>query len=161
MERCLIDKPGPDVFVDYAHSPEAIERALHALRPLTRGKLWIIFGCGGDRDRSKRPLMGQIAASLADFAVLTSDNPRSENPGAIIDEINNGIPQGSPCSITVIADRARAIAATIAQASINDVVLIAGKGHERTQTIGERVLPFVDQEHAQKALSAWGKCQQP
>ena len=161
MERCLIEKPGPDVFVDYAHSPEAIERALLALRPLTRGKLWIIFGCGGDRDRSKRPLMGQIAASLADFAVLTSDNPRSENPGSIIDEINNGIPQGSPCSITVIADRAKAIAATIAQASINDVVLIAGKGHERTQTIGERVLPFVDQEHAQKALSAWGNCPQP
>ena len=161
MERCPIDKLTPDVFVDYAHSPEAIERALLALRPLTKGRLWIIFGCGGDRDRSKRPLMGQIAASLAEFVVITSDNPRSEPPGAIINEINAGIPQQALCSITIIADRARAIAATIAQAHINDVILIAGKGHEQTQTIGERVLPFVDQEHAQKALRKWVNCPSP
>lgn len=161
MERCPIDSPAPDVFVDYAHSPEAIEKALIALRPLTRGRLWIVFGCGGDRDRSKRPLMGHVAASLADVVVLTSDNPRSEDPDAIINEIDEGITQQSTCSLSIIADRAKAIATSIAQAHIDDVILIAGKGHERTQTIGDRVFPFVDQEHAQKALSAWVNCPQP
>jgi UDP-N-acetylmuramyl tripeptide synthase len=118
-----------------------------------------VFGCGGDRDRSKRPLMGMVAARLSDVVVITSDNPRSENPDRIIEEIQRGIPAGSQGtdrtpSVMPIVDRAQAIAKAVAMATRGDVVLIAGKGHEKYQQIGDRVLPFDDGEVARAALAA-------
>jgi UDP-N-acetylmuramoyl-L-alanyl-D-glutamate--2,6-diaminopimelate ligase len=145
----------PLVAVDYAHTPDALDHALQALRPMVAargGKLWCVFGCGGDRDTSKRPLMGVIAAKLADRVVVTSDNPRSEKAEAIIAQILLGLP--SCKSVEVQADRALAIAQTIAQAATQDVVLIAGKGHEETQDIAGVKTPFSDRTHAQAALRA-------
>ncbi|MBV7428663.1 MULTISPECIES: UDP-N-acetylmuramoyl-L-alanyl-D-glutamate--2,6-diaminopimelate ligase [unclassified Acidovorax] len=156
MER--IHHPGqPLVAVDYAHTPDALDKALQALRPVARergGKLWCVFGCGGDRDAGKRPLMGAVAQQQADLVVVTSDNPRSEDPAAILHQIL----QGTIASNVVRAepDRAIAIALAVAEAAPADVVLIAGKGHEDTQeTAGVRV-PFSDMAHAQSALQARG-----
>jgi UDP-N-acetylmuramoyl-L-alanyl-D-glutamate--2,6-diaminopimelate ligase len=144
------------VAVDYAHTPDALDHALQALRPLAQargGKLWCVFGCGGDRDASKRPLMGAIADKLADQVVVTSDNPRSEKPEAIIAHILLGLPS---CNTLVVqSDRALAIAQTIQDAAAQDVVLLAGKGHEATQEIAGIKRAFSDREHAAAALQQW------
>jgi UDP-N-acetylmuramoyl-L-alanyl-D-glutamate--2,6-diaminopimelate ligase len=144
------------VIVDYAHTPDALTRVLTAARKLVSGggRLAVVFGCGGDRDRGKRPLMGAIAARLADHVWVTSDNPRSERPDAIIEEIVAGIPPGeAPASRHVkIPDRKAAIQRALEWARAGDVVVIAGKGHETYQIIGADVLPFDDREVARAAL---------
>ncbi|MGH9112863.1 MAG: glutamate ligase domain-containing protein, partial [Acidimicrobiales bacterium] len=143
------------VLVDYAHKPDALDKALHAARELvgTGGRLTVVFGCGGDRDAAKRPLMGEAGARLADRVVVTSDNPRSEDPQAIVDEVRAGVPPGAG-PIAVEVDRRRAIELALGEARAGDVVVIAGKGHETTQTIGGTVLPFDDREVARAALAA-------
>ncbi len=143
---------GPAVYVDYAHTPNAIEAALRALRAHCRGKLRCVFGCGGDRDAGKRPLMARSAERLADDIVITSDNPRTENPQQIIDAIVSGLTR--PEQATVIEDRATAIAWAIEQAAETDIVLIAGKGHEDSQEIGTERRPFSDYTVAEAALEA-------
>ena len=142
------------VVVDYAHTPDALERLLRTARRLTRGRLGVVFGCGGDRDRGKRPLMGEIAGRLADRAWITSDNPRSERPGAIIDEIVAGVRRASPdpARYTAIEDRRAAIQDALAWARPGDTVVIAGKGHETYQIIGSEVFPFDDRAVARKLL---------
>jgi UDP-N-acetylmuramoyl-L-alanyl-D-glutamate--2,6-diaminopimelate ligase len=145
------------VLVDYSHKPDALEQALQASRELTAtasGRVVVVFGCGGDRDASKRPVMGEVASRLADQMVLTSDNPRSEDPLAIIAEVRAGIPEGT--ELVVEPDRRRAIEIAVGGAAPGDVVLIAGKGHEQTQTIGDQVLPFDDREEARRALASLG-----
>jgi len=142
------------VLRDYAHTPDALERALTALRPLTPGRLLVLFGCGGDRDRGKRPIMGKLAGTLADFTVVTSDNPRSEDPETIIDEIVIGLPPGAPH--VRIADRRAAIRAALESARPGDTVLLAGKGHETYQVIGKNYLPFDEREIVQELLSGHG-----
>jgi UDP-N-acetylmuramoyl-L-alanyl-D-glutamate--2,6-diaminopimelate ligase len=140
-----------DVVVDYAHTPDALEQALRALRETTRRKLIVVFGCGGDRDRGKRPQMGRIAADFADRIYLTSDNPRSEAPLAIIGEIEAGM---GAREHAIEADRRAAIERAVREASPGDVVLVAGKGHEAYQQIGGETLPFDDVAVAREALSA-------
>ncbi|MFA6903032.1 MAG: UDP-N-acetylmuramoyl-L-alanyl-D-glutamate--2,6-diaminopimelate ligase [Gallionellaceae bacterium] len=145
---------GPAVVVDYAHTPDALEKVLHALREVTApggGKLICVFGCGGDRDRGKRPMMGTVAGKLADASFVTSDNPRSEEPLEIIAEIVSGI-RGS---YRIIEDRAQAIAQAIHSAQLADTVLIAGKGHEDYQEIKGVKFPFSDIEVAQRSLRSW------
>ena len=136
------------VLVDYAHTPEALENVLTEAREITAGRLICVFGCGGDRDRSKRPLMGDVVARLADTPIVTSDNPRSEDPRAIIDEILGGL-IGQP---EVEPDRQKAIASALARAGEGDVVVIAGKGHEQGQEFADRVVPFDDREVARETL---------
>jgi UDP-N-acetylmuramoyl-L-alanyl-D-glutamate--2,6-diaminopimelate ligase len=151
--ECLGANGGPMVLVDYAHTPDALGQTLSALRPLATqrgGHLWCVFGCGGDRDPSKRPLMGAIASQKADQVVVTSDNPRSEKPEAIIAQILLGLVQSK--AVTVQTDRAMAIADAIGRAKPNDVVLLAGKGHEATQEIAGVKHNFLDRDHAQRAL---------
>jgi UDP-N-acetylmuramoyl-L-alanyl-D-glutamate--2,6-diaminopimelate ligase len=139
------------VIVDYAHTPDSLENVLHAARKLTEQRVHVVFGAGGDRDRTKRPLMGQIAARLADRAIVTSDNPRSENPEAIIAEILAGIGTGQ--GVEHDADRRRAIARAMEQADAGDVVVIAGKGHEQGQEFADGVkLPFDDVTVAREIL---------
>jgi UDP-N-acetylmuramoyl-L-alanyl-D-glutamate--2,6-diaminopimelate ligase len=145
----------PDVFVDYSHKPGAVEAVLRALREVTQGNLIIVLGCGGDRDRAKRPLMGAAAASLADVAVLTSDNPRSEDPLAILSAMLEGVltvPASARARIVMEPDRAAAIGYAIGMADKGDVVVVAGKGHERGQYVAGAVLPFDDSEVAHAAL---------
>jgi UDP-N-acetylmuramoyl-L-alanyl-D-glutamate--2,6-diaminopimelate ligase len=146
------------VLVDYSHKPDALEHALAAARELAApdGRVVVVFGCGGDRDVTKRPLMGAVAAARADRLLVTSDNPRSEDPGAIIDQVVAGIPAGTP--IEVEPDRRVAIGRAVRSAGPGDVVLIAGKGHEATQTIRDQVLPFDDRVVARAALveAGWG-----
>ena len=152
MERVVVGDGGgdPAVLVDYAHTPDGLANALAACRPFTAGRLICVFGCGGDRDRSKRPQMGAIAAQLADQLYLTSDNPRTEDAQQILADVTAGIPpQGS---LLVEADRAAAIAAAIAAAAPGDLVLIAGKGHEDYQILGTTKIHFDDREEAEKAL---------
>ena len=147
----------PLAVIDYAHTPDALDKALHALRPVAaarKGKLWCIFGAGGDRDTRKRPLMAQAAETLADRVVLTSDNPRSEAPHVILQDLLAGLQQ--PAQALLVQDRAVAIAQTLAHAAAHDVVLIAGKGHENTQEIAGRKLAFSDAFHARMALAARG-----
>jgi UDP-N-acetylmuramoyl-L-alanyl-D-glutamate--2,6-diaminopimelate ligase len=140
---------GVDVIVDYAHTPDALENALRTLRETASHRLVVVFGCGGDRDRGKRPQMGEIAARYADYTYVTSDNPRTEDPNAIIEEILPGI--GS-APHTAQSDRRAAIEEAIRSASAGDVVLIAGKGHEAYQIVGTEVLPFDDLTIAREAL---------
>jgi UDP-N-acetylmuramoyl-L-alanyl-D-glutamate--2,6-diaminopimelate ligase len=142
------------VVVDYAHTPDALERVLTTARKLTRGRLGTVFGCGGDRDRGKRPLMGAIAARLCDRVWITSDNPRSEPAEAIIDEILSRIEGGrvDTSKVTRLADRQAAIRAALTWATAGDAVVIAGKGHETYQIIGATVLPFDDREVAREIL---------
>jgi UDP-N-acetylmuramoyl-L-alanyl-D-glutamate--2,6-diaminopimelate ligase len=137
-----ISTRGSSVYVDYAHTPDAIESALRALRPHSRGKIWCVFGCGGDRDIGKRPLMGRLVERLADKIVITTDNPRNEDPKEIINEILAGFDNAD--NATVIEDRAAAIAWTIAEAGLSDTVLIAGKGHEDYQEVAGERRPFSD-----------------
>jgi UDP-N-acetylmuramoyl-L-alanyl-D-glutamate--2,6-diaminopimelate ligase len=134
---------------DYAHTPDALERALTSLRPLTRGRLIVVFGCGGDRDRGKRPIMGRIAAELSDLAIATSDNPRTEDPDAIIDDIEQGMGGLRHLRIT---DRLSAIHAALDEARSGDTLLLAGKGHETYQVIGTEKLPFDEREIVQQAV---------
>ena len=137
------------VLRDYAHTPDALERALGTLRPLTRGRLIVVFGCGGDRDRGKRPIMGRIAAERSDLAIATSDNPRTEDPGSIIDEIEQGM--GGVRHLRAV-DRLEAIKLALAQARAGDTVLLAGKGHETYQVIGTEKLPFDEKVLVQRLL---------
>jgi UDP-N-acetylmuramoyl-L-alanyl-D-glutamate--2,6-diaminopimelate ligase len=140
---------GAPIFVDYAHKPDALAKALEALRPYAGARLIVVFGCGGDRDKGKRPLMGKIAVEKADKVIVTDDNPRSENPATIRAEILAAAP-----GATEIGDRAQAIRAGIAELKRGDVLLIAGKGHESGQIVGDRVLPFSD--HAAVAAALQG-----
>jgi UDP-N-acetylmuramoyl-L-alanyl-D-glutamate--2,6-diaminopimelate ligase len=144
------------VVVDYAHTDDALRNLLETARPLAPKRLVTIFGCGGDRDKTKRPLMGMVAARLSDVVVITSDNPRSEEPHRIIEEIMRGIPAGGQGARTpdvrTIVDRRDAIERAVADGEPGDVVLIAGKGHEKYQQIGDRVLPFDDGAIARAAL---------
>ena len=151
LER-VADGGDIEVLVDYAHTPDALATVLTTVRAVTRGRLIAVFGCGGDRDRGKRPLMAEIATRLADVTLMTSDNPRHEAPEAILAEMRPGIVPGRPCE--VIVDRRAAIARAIELARPGDVVLIAGKGHETLQLIGEERLPFDDREEARRALRA-------
>ena len=150
MQRVAVAGKLPVVYVDYAHTPAAIEVALRALRAHCKGSLWCVFGCGGDRDAGKRPQMGKLAERRADHIVITSDNPRREAPTDIIDDIVAGL--RNPELATVIEDRATAIAWAIAQAAAADVVLIAGKGHEDYQLVGDERRDFSDYGTAQANL---------
>ncbi|MEY4879049.1 MAG: hypothetical protein RJB62_518 [Pseudomonadota bacterium] len=151
LERVAFAKSGAPIYVDYAHTPDAMETVLRALRPHVAGKLVILFGCGGDRDRGKRPLMGKAACQFADVAILTDDNPRSEDAGAIRAEARAGCPDALE-----IPDRASAIRAGIEILETGDVLVLAGKGHEEGQIIGSTVLPFSDRGEAVKAAIALG-----
>jgi UDP-N-acetylmuramoyl-L-alanyl-D-glutamate--2,6-diaminopimelate ligase len=142
---------GAQVFVDYAHTPDALVNALEALRPHTEGKLIVVFGAGGDRDPGKRPLMGEAAAFTADRVIVTDDNPRTEDPAAIRKAVRQGAPKAQE-----IGDRRTAIRTAISDLDAGDILLIAGKGHETGQTIGEEVLSFSDQEEASSALKSVG-----
>ncbi len=149
MERCTWGEPF-DIFVDYAHTPDALSRALCSLRGLTRGRLICVFGAGGDRDATKRPLLGR-AASQADVAIITSDNPRSEDPEKIIQQICDGVP-AQQVEVVIEADRKLAIQHAIEQALPGDMILIAGKGHESEQIIGGSHLPFDDRRVVRELL---------
>jgi len=166
--------PGPrgiGVFVDYAHTPDALKRALDALNQIRSGRLITVFGCGGDRDRGKRPVMGEVAAQGSDLAVITSDNPRTENPLMIIEEVEKGVratgrkkypigdlsPGWDPPGYVVIPDRREAIHKAIQSTGPGDVVLIAGKGHEDYQILGNKKVHFDDREEAVEALARIGR----
>jgi UDP-N-acetylmuramoyl-L-alanyl-D-glutamate--2,6-diaminopimelate ligase len=145
-------RDGAPIFVDYAHKPDALEKALAAVRPLARGRLIVVFGCGGNRDRGKRPLMGEIAAREADLVIVTDDNPRSENPAGIRAAILDGARKIAANKVTEVGDRRAAIAAGIANLRSGDVLVVAGKGHETGQIVGDKVLPFSDHEAIREAL---------
>ena len=146
------DRNGGAAFVDYAHKPGALETAIAALRPFARGRMIVVFGCGGDRDRGKRPIMGEIAARLADITIVTDDNPRSEQPAAIRAAILEGASAHKGADVREIGDRAAAIAAGVALLGPGDVLLVAGKGHETGQIIGSKTIPFSDHEAVRAAL---------
>jgi UDP-N-acetylmuramoyl-L-alanyl-D-glutamate--2,6-diaminopimelate ligase len=148
LERVASDIP-LNIFVDYAHTPDALKKTIETLNHVRSGRLIVVFGCGGDRDRTKRPVMGRIASQLADFAVLTSDNPRSEDPLAIMEEIRSGMTGNS---FKVIESRRSAIAEALAMARQDDVVLVAGKGHEDYQIIGNVTYPFTDRAVIEESL---------
>jgi UDP-N-acetylmuramoyl-L-alanyl-D-glutamate--2,6-diaminopimelate ligase len=152
MQRVEAAPGQPRVYIDYAHSPAALELVLRALRAHCRGRLWCVFGCGGDRDKGKRPIMGRIAERLADVAVITNDNPRSEAPAAIFADILTGFAR--PTAATVVEDRGAAIAWAVASAGADDVVLVAGKGHENYQLIGSEHLDFSDYGVARDCIKA-------
>ena len=154
LERIETPDGAFSVVVDYAHTDEALANVLNALRRVTRGRLICVFGCGGERDRSKRPRMAAAVARFADVAFVTSDNPRHEDPRAIVDEILTGFDSKEGCRVEVDVDRRRAIGAAIAEARAGDTVLIAGKGHETYQLVGDNVLAFYDAAVARSCLSA-------
>ena len=158
MERVVVKGSAidehPSVLVDYAHTPDGLRNALLASRPFTKGQLVCVFGCGGDRDRGKRPQMASIAASLADRVVITSDNPRTENPNQILEDIVAGLPTGTEFSVDV--NRSTAIANAIREARPDDLLLIAGKGHEDYQILDIGKIHFDDREEAEKALRRYG-----
>jgi len=156
-----VEEPGQPfrVIVDYAHTDDALRRLLLAVRELQRGRVIVVFGCGGDRDRGKRPKMGRVAAELAELAVLTSDNPRSEEPGAILRQVEAGVKEVAPSArrlrdYRIMEDRKAAIEWAITTAGAGDAVVIAGKGHEDYQIIGTARLPFDDRIVAREALRA-------
>jgi UDP-N-acetylmuramoyl-L-alanyl-D-glutamate--2,6-diaminopimelate ligase len=148
LEVVTTDEPFA-VIVDYAHTADALENVLRAIRPLARGRVICVFGCGGDRDRGKRPAMARVACALADHVIITSDNPRSEDPQAIIDEIA----VGADGRHELEPDRQRAIARAISLAEAGDVVLIAGKGHEQGQDVAGIITPFDDRDVAREVLA--------
>jgi len=148
LER-IDGRGGVRIFVDYAHTPDALSNVINTLRPIAARKIIVVFGCGGDRDRTKRPVMGKVAAELSDHAVITSDNPRSEDPGGIIEDITRGI---SKTNYTVVPDRAAAIRTALSMGGEGDVVLIAGKGHETCQIMKDEVLHFDDREVVRECL---------
>ncbi len=143
---------GFDVIVDYAHTPESLEGLLASVRAVSPGRIILVFGCGGDRDRGKRPLMGEVAARLADSVIITSDNPRTEEPDSIIDQIKDGISR-LDADVQTEPDRAVAIASAISRAERGDIVVIAGKGHETTQEIAGTLHPFSDADVARSAMT--------
>ena len=145
-----------EVFVDYAHTDDALANVLSALRPVTQGRLIVLFGCGGDRDRTKRPRMAKVAQDLADQVFVTSDNPRTEDPDAIIAEIVAGFDGDGLARSVILPDRREAIAAAIGYALPDDVVLIAGKGHETYQIVGKQRLAFDDVAVAADVLTESG-----
>jgi UDP-N-acetylmuramoyl-L-alanyl-D-glutamate--2,6-diaminopimelate ligase len=147
LQRIGTGPRGGEAYIDYAHSPDGLETVLNALRPHATGKLIVVFGAGGDRDRGKRPIMGEIAARLADVAIVTDDNPRSEDPAAIRAQIRKGAPDALE-----IGDRRAAIAAAAARLRQGDVLVVAGKGHEQGQIVGETVYPFDDAAEVARAL---------
>ena len=151
LEKVAFAKSGAPIYVDYAHTPDALENVLTALRPHTKGKLSVVFGCGGDRDKGKRPLMGAAATRFADRVIVTDDNPRSEEAAAIRKEILAAAPGAEE-----IGDRAAAIHAGIAALGDGDTLVIAGKGHESGQIVGNLVHPFSDRDEAIKAALALG-----
>ncbi len=160
LERVPAPGLGLTAFVDYSHKPGAVEAVLRSLRPVTQGNLIIVLGCGGDRDRAKRPMMGAAAASLADVAVLTSDNPRSEDPLAILSAMLDGVlsvPQAERARVIIEPDRAAAIAQAVTLASPGDVVVVAGKGHETGQYVADSVLPFDDRQVTADVLGQLAK----
>ena len=146
-EMCIRDRDFT-VLVDYAHTDDALKNVLATLKPLCKGKLRVVFGCGGDRDKTKRPRMARVAEQLADFAIVTSDNPRTEDPKAIIDDVVAGFENRDSQAITVEPDRKKAIEIAIDAAGPDDIVLIAGKGHETYQIIGTEKFHFSDNEIA-------------
>lgn len=153
MERVTVgEHQDISVIVDYAHTPDGLKNLLKAARPFITGRMLCVFGCGGDRDRTKRPIMGNIAATLADLAIVTSDNPRTEDPRRILQDVVEGIPED--LRFLLYADRAEAIREAIAQAQPGDGVLIAGKGHEDYQILGTTKIHFDDREQARLALGA-------
>ena len=168
MERVLgSGENEPTVLVDYAHTPDAVEKLLCAVRPLCKGRLIAIFGCGGDRDRTKRPLMAQAVAAHADCAIATSDNPRTEDPVAILADVEAGLSTltrveasellsagAAPGRYSVLIDRREAIDRAILGAGPNDTVVLAGKGHEDYQILGREKFPFDDRQEARRALLA-------
>jgi len=145
-----------EVLVDYAHTPDSLDNVLRAARGLGAAGVIVAFGCGGDRDRGKRPLMGEVATRLADFTVITSDNPRSEEPAAIIAEIEPGARRGGGAYV-IEADRRAAIRIALEHAGPHDVVVIAGKGHETGQQFADRTIPFDDRVVASEELAATGR----
>jgi UDP-N-acetylmuramoyl-L-alanyl-D-glutamate--2,6-diaminopimelate ligase len=151
LERIPGHPAGAQVFVDYAHTPDALEQALAALRPHAAGRLAVLFGCGGDRDPGKRAEMGRIAAARADRVIVTDDNPRSEQPAAIRRAILAGCPGAAE-----VGDRREAICMAVAELRAGDVLLVAGKGHESGQIVGDRVLPFDDATEVRAALAELG-----
>jgi UDP-N-acetylmuramoyl-L-alanyl-D-glutamate--2,6-diaminopimelate ligase len=140
-------RDGALAYVDYAHKPDALENVLTSVRPFTTGRVITVFGCGGDRDRGKRPIMGEIACRLADIVIVTDDNPRSEDPATIRSEII----AAAACA-TEIGDRAAAIREAVGMLKSGDTLIVAGKGHEEGQTIGSTTLPFSDHAQVRKAL---------
>jgi UDP-N-acetylmuramoyl-L-alanyl-D-glutamate--2,6-diaminopimelate ligase len=149
------DRDDVTVVIDYAHTDDALKNLLETARPLAERRMITVFGCGGDRDRTKRPLMGAVAARLSDVIVITSDNPRSEDPSRIIEEIKRGVPPASDrddTAVVTIVDRTEAIEFAIRRAQPGDLILLVGKGHEKSQTIGGRELPFDEAEIARRAL---------
>ena len=155
----VVSSAGDDisVVVDYAHTDDALKNLLETARALSKGRMLTVFGAGGDRDRTKRPLMGAVAGRLSDVVVITSDNPRSEDPARILEEVQRGVPggraQGKGPEVLAIVDRGEAIAKAIDIARAGDLVIVAGKGHEKTQVIGDRELPFDDVNVSQAALA--------
>ena len=139
----------PLVVVDYAHTPDALEKVLSSLRQFSSGRIITVFGCGGERDRQKRPLMGGIVSELSDYALVTNDNPRSESPASIISAIEEGMKSDN---YRVVPDRKEAIAAALKMAAAGDIVLVAGKGHEDYQIIGAEKLHFDDREVVRECL---------
>ncbi|MEM1028441.1 MAG: cyanophycin synthetase [Planctomycetota bacterium] len=143
------------VLVDYAHTPDALSTVLQTLRPLTHGRLICVFGCGGDRDRTKRSVMANAVAGAADSYWLTSDNPRTEDPQRILDDTSAGLSRKQKGNLVIEIDRAKAIESAIMNAQPADTVLIAGKGHEDYQILGTEKIHFDDREHAAAALKKW------
>ncbi len=146
------------VIVDYAHTPDELENVLRTAKSLTQNRLISVFGCGGDRDRGKRPIMGRIGAELSDIVVITSDNPRSEDPNAIIEDILQGIPEQKLAKVYVVVDRKEAISEALTRAQAGDLVVIAGKGHENYQIFADRTIRFDDREVAREILAELGYC---
>jgi len=163
LERVHRTVTGVTAFVDYAHKPGAVEAVLRSLRAVTQGNLIIVLGCGGDRDRAKRPMMGAAAAALADVSILTSDNPRSEDPLAILAAMLDGVlsvPRDERARVIIEPDRAAAISQAVALATPGDVIVVAGKGHETGQYVAGAVLPFDDRQVTAAALAQQERDQQ-
>ncbi|MEK7828732.1 MAG: cyanophycin synthetase, partial [Deltaproteobacteria bacterium] len=169
LER-IISEDGFQAVVDYAHTGDALERVIGALKPLAKKRLITVFGCGGDRDRGKRPVMGEIATRLSDFTIITSDNPRTEDPLEIIKEVEAGIKNYPKIldfkseithGYTAIPDRHEAIIAAVNLAVAGDIILVAGKGHEDYQIIGDRRIPFEDTKEIKAAMEVRYGSQKP